>query len=181
MQQDRLVAELKRVIDKLNAAENPPEPDPISRVVEQLAKSFEVQQDEVAILVLESGRKFLSFRFPEKLRTIGTIPLTSTSSLAARTAREKKPELVNNFASVPHATVFEGVPMGRDEGELIHKIMSAPLSATGKVVGVIQISRKGRTPTQAGPDFTPQDLRALVAVSGVLGEFLSQLPLTQEK
>lgn len=181
MQQDRLVGELKRIIDKLNSAENPPESDPIGRVAEQVAKSFGAEPDEVAILVLESGRKFLSFRFPEKLRTIGTIPLTSTVALAARTAREKKPEIVNNFAAVPHATVFEGVPMGRGEGELIHKIMSAPLAANGKVWGVIQISRKGRNPTQAGPDFTSQDLRALVAMSGLLGEFLAHLSVTQEK
>jgi GAF domain-containing protein len=176
MQQDRLVAELNAVIEQLNGTEKQKDFDPIGRVAEQVAKSFGAQPDEVAILVLGSGRKFLSFRFPEKLRTIGTIPLTSITALAARTAREKKPEIVNNFATVPHATVFEGVPMGRGEGELIHKIMSAPLSANGKVLGVIQVSRKGRNPSHAGPDFTAQDLRALVAMSSVVGEFLSQLP-----
>ncbi len=176
MQHDRLVAELKRFIEKLRTEENPPDSDPVVRLAKHLAKSFGVEPDEVAILALTDESKFLSFLFPEKLRAIGTIPMTSTSALAARTAREKKAEVVNNFATVPHATVFEGVPLGRGEGELIHKIMSVPLHAGGKVLGVIQVSRKGRNASQAGPDFTSQDLRALVSVSGALGEFLQNLP-----
>ena len=63
---------------------------------------------------------------PEKLTPVGTIPLTSTSALAARTARERKAELINNFSTARHANVFEAVPLGRDPGELIQKIMSVP-------------------------------------------------------
>lgn len=171
MQQERLVAELKRVVDDLTTVDTSPDFNPLTRVAEQVAKSFDVRLDEVAILAFTEGNKFLQFLMPEKLKAIGTIPLTSTNALAARTARVKKAEIVNNFASVPHATVFEGVPLG-GQMELIHKIMSAPISANNKVVGVIQISRKGRSLAQSGPDFTPQELRALVAMAGVLGEFL---------
>jgi hypothetical protein len=64
------------------------------------------------------------------------------------------------------------VPLGRRRGELIHKIMSAPIVAEGKVVGVVQISRKGRTPTDAGPDFTQKELRELTSITGVLGRFV---------
>jgi transcriptional regulator with GAF, ATPase, and Fis domain len=172
MQQERAVADLKRLIEELTSEERPPETDPVPRVAEQFAKAFHVQPDEVAILALTDGNKFLKFLFPEKLKTIGSIPLTSTTALAARTAREKKAELINNFASVPHATVFEGIPLGRSEGEWIHKIMSVPVSVNNKVVGVIQISHKGHSALQSGPDFTSQELRALAAMSGVLGEFL---------
>src|SRR6266852_3443892 len=108
----------------------------------------------------------------EKLQAIGTIPMTSTNALAARTAREKRPELVNNFTAARHASVFEGVPLGRRHGELIHKIMSAPVTIENKVVGVVQISRKGRTATDAGPDFTQKDLRDLVSLTAVLGRFI---------
>jgi len=175
MKQERLLAEVVRVIEGVSAKEIPADAASLVQVAEQIGKSFSVAADEVAILTLDDQRKCLQFIYPEKLKTIGTIPLSSTTALAARTAREKKAELANNFASVRHATVFEGVPLGRGEGKMIHKIMSAPLTAEDRVVGVIQISRKGRNALEAGPDFSSQDLRMLVAMSKLLGEFVLRL------
>lgn len=103
---------------------------------------------------------------------MGTIPLTSTKALAARTARDKRPELVNKFNMAPHVSVFEGVPLGRCQDEHIHRIMSAPISAECSVLGVVQISRKGRSPEEAGAEFTPHDLRELVALDNVLARLL---------
>jgi hypothetical protein len=37
-----------------------------------------------------------------------------------------------------------------------------------KVVGVIQISRKGASPSEAGPDFAPQQLRELKSIADTL-------------
>jgi len=52
--------------------------------------------------------------------------------------------------------------------------MSAPiLDDTKKVQGVIQISRKGKTPTDAGPDFTQKELRTLVQINPCLHRFLN--------
>ncbi len=141
MQQDRHIAELKRVVEKAAEANDGAEPFPLGLVAEHVAKAFRVKDDEVAILTLVNENRFLSFLYPERLRTVGSIPLTSTSALAARTARDKKAEIMNNFALVRHATVFEGVPLGRGEGEFIQKIMSAPILAGGKLLGVIQVSR----------------------------------------
>ena len=71
--------------------------------------------------------------------------MTSTHSLAARTAREKRAEVINHFSVIPHSSVFEAVPIAENQpGEAIQKIMSAPLIVDKKVVGVIQISRKAR-------------------------------------
>jgi GAF domain-containing protein len=118
----------------------------------------------------------LKFVIPEKLAAVGTIPLSSTSALAARTARERRPELANNFSNARHATVFEGVPLGRDPAETIQKIMSAPIMDGGQVLGVVQISRKGRTSPEAGPDFTQKDLRVLTSISPTLGRVLKLCP-----
>jgi GAF domain-containing protein len=66
----------------------------------------------------------------------------SIPALAARTVRDSRPEIVNNLAAVRHASVFEGI---RDESlnvSAIQRIISAPILAEGKVIGVIQISRK---------------------------------------
>ncbi len=171
---ERLVAELRRIVDALVRAPAPPNSAALASVAEQVAKGFGVKPDEVAILALIENGKFLRFILPEKLKAIGTIPLTSTSALAARTAREKRTELVNDFTTARHASVFEGVPLGRRHGEPIHKIMSAPITLDGKVVGVVQISRKGRSPAEAGPDFTRKDLRQLSSITSVLGRFVTR-------
>jgi hypothetical protein len=41
---------------------------------------------------------------------------------------------------------------------------------------VVQISRKGRTTADSGPDFTQKDLRALVALAPILDRFLKLFP-----
>ena len=38
-------------------------------------------------------------------------------------------------------------------------MVTVPIMHGDKVVGVAQISRKGDNPSEAGPDFTPADLR----------------------
>jgi transcriptional regulator with GAF, ATPase, and Fis domain len=149
----------------------PPESASLTRVAEEVASIFQVKPDEVAILALLEKDRLLRFVLPEKLQAVGTIPTSSTGALAARTARDKRAEVINNFAATRHASVFEGVPLGR-HGESIHKIMSAPIMAEGKVVGVVQISRKGRNAVEAGADFTPKDLRELSSLSAVLSRFI---------
>jgi GAF domain-containing protein len=167
-----LAARLGGIIENLAQASRPIASASLAEVAEHVAKGFGVGPDEVAILILTEQGKFLKFLIPEKLQAVGAIPMTSTTALAARTVREKRAELVNNFTAARHASVFEGVPLGRRRGELIHKIMSAPIVAEGKVVGVVQISRKGRTPADAGPDFTQNELRELTSITGVLGRFV---------
>ncbi len=175
---ERLDTELAQIIDGLENDPKPMESANLARVGEQVAKAFGVKPDEVALLAVVEHDKFLKFLIPEKLQAVGTIPLTSTSALAARTAREKRPEVINNFTASRHATVFEGVPLGRRHGELIHKIMSAPVVLDNRVVGVVQISRKGHSPAEAGPDFTQQELRDLMGLTGELGRFLKLCPVS---
>lgn len=169
---EELVAGLERIVDGLASGAQNIGSEALANVAEHVAKAFKVQPDEVAILALADQGKFLKFIIPEKLQSVGAIPMNSTSALAVRTAREKRPELINNFTALPHASVFEGVPMARRHGQLIHKIISAPILAADKVVGVVQVSRKGRTAEDSGTDFTQRDLRGLVAIAGVLGRFV---------
>jgi hypothetical protein len=140
-----------------------------NRAVDLISKNFALQPHEVAIFALTEDERFLYFVVPEKLREVGRIPLTSTNSLAARTVREKRPEVINHFSVVPHSSVFEAVPLIEEErGEPIQKIMSAPMTLDRKVTGVIQVSRKGRTAAEAGPDFTQTELRELKTIADAL-------------
>jgi GAF domain-containing protein len=136
-----------------------------------LAKIFQVQYSEVALMRLEQGS--LRFVFPEYLRTSGAIPL-SGKAVAAHTALSKKAEIFNNFARVKHASIFETIkPSTNDSGEPaaptpIQKLMSVPIMTRDlSVVGVIQISRKALDPKFA-KDFSREDLHDLELAAGLL-------------
>jgi GAF domain-containing protein len=142
---------------------------------EALAKLFGVRAKEVALLRLEKG--LLKFLFPEQLKTAGSIPVSSSSSIASHTASTKKTELFNTFAKVKHARVFETVKLNvteevdHSEHSSIQKLMSAPvLSPERKVLGVIQVCRKGFELASAGPDFTLDDLQQLEIAAKVAAE-----------
>jgi GAF domain-containing protein len=136
------------------------------------ARLFGVTEQEIAIL--QAHGEALRFIVPEKLRAVGTIPLTaSTTSIAARTAVNKKPELQNQVANTRHASVFEAVkldPKAPSKGP-IQKLMSVPIMKDQECLGVIQVSRKG--PADTGiPDFTSRDLNVLSDAARQLARLL---------
>jgi hypothetical protein len=139
-----------------------------------LAKLFGVRPTEVALMRLEKG--LLNFVHPEQLKTAGSIPVSSSSAVAAHTASTKKTELFNAFVKVKHASIFESVKLNnpaddndRTGQSTIQKLMSAPiLDAQRKVLGVVQVCRKGFDPATAGPDFSQDDLQQLELAAKVL-------------
>ncbi len=169
---DQKGADLEALVTTLESAGSAPDSDALLNVAITLGKVFGVDADEVAILKLDAKSKSLKFVLPEKLAPVGSIPLTSTTALAARTARERKPDMMNNFSGSRHTTVFEAVPLGRDPSEMIQKIISVPILDGTHVLGVVQISRKGRTLRGSGPDFTQKDLNTLASLNPILERFL---------
>src|SRR5215472_11114104 len=159
-----LVSELQRLADTLESESSTIAEIPLAALAEKIAKNLAVKADEVAILGVSTRWRHLHFLVPQALKNVGFIPLTSNSALAAKTVRESRPEINNNFSAVRHATVFEGVKAPTTTGETIQKIVSAPILNAGKVVGVIQISRKGESATNAGVDFTSDDLGKVLAI-----------------
>ena len=167
-----LVRELERIADALNDEGSAAPQISFASLAENIAKALSVRVDEVAILAVSSRWRHLHFIVPEALKNVGFIPLSSKSALAARTTRDNRAEIINDFSSVKHASVFEGVKLSSDATETIHKIISAPILSGDRVVGVIQVSRKGPNPKTAGPDFTSDDLNKVVALCGPLGKLL---------
>jgi len=170
-----LVSELERLAAAMETDETTAAGVSLPMLAEKIAKELSVRPDEVAILGVSNRWRHLHFLVPAALRDVGFIPLTSTSALAARTARESRPEINNNFSAVRHATVFEGVKAATTSGESIQKIVSAPILNEGKVVGVIQISRKADSPTGAGADFSSDDLGRVLALCRPLGKLVRAL------
>lgn len=166
-----LTAGLSKLIEEGTKAGQGLSNEILEKVVAELAKAFQVKLDEVGILHLTHNGSILSFLYPLKLQKVGSIPMTSAASLAVRTVREKRPEMINNFPALKHPTIFEAVELSAEtKGSPIQKIMSAPLVLEGKAVGVIQVCRKGKTAPAAGPDFTIKDLTTLISTAGVLAK-----------
>jgi len=169
-----LVTELERLADTLAGETGDPAQISFVSVAERIARGLSVRTDEVAILGVSRRWRHLHFVVPEALKNVGFIPLSSKTALAARTTRESRPEIINDFTSVKHASVFEGVKLAAANAELIQKIISAPILVGDQVVGVIQISRKGANSKAAGPDFTSEDLGKVLALCNPLGKLLQR-------
>jgi hypothetical protein len=165
--------ELDQILDQIEKQGGAASAAALGDFVTAIAKQFRLQVDEVAILEIVPPGYVLRFVVPEKLSTTGSIPLNSSSAQAARTARSRRFEILNNFSTQPHATVFEGVPLGRRQEESIHKMLSGPILRESRVIGVVQLCRKGANPHNAGPDFDQDVVSRLRQFIDVLARFLS--------
>jgi hypothetical protein len=170
-----LVSELERIASAVESDAAALSQISLPGIAERIAKNLGVKSDEVALMGVSTRWRHLHFLVPESLKQVGFIPLSSTSAIAARTARESRPDIINNFAAVRHATVFEGVKIGGENSEIIQKMISAPILSGEKVVGVIQVSRKGANPSLAGPDFSADDLGKVLALCKPLGKLLQRI------
>src|SRR5271169_3901291 len=170
-----LVSELERIASAVESDATTLSQISLPGIAERIAKNLGVKSDEVALMGVSTRWRHLHFLVPASLKQVGFIPLSSTSTIAAKTARESRPDIINNFAAVRHATVFEGVKIGGETSEVIQKMISAPILSGEKVVGVIQVSRKGPNAMSAGPDFSADDLGKVLALCKPLGKLLQHV------
>lgn len=167
---DGISATVSQIVEQTLKTKKELEAADYLKVAAEIAKNYKVSTGEVAILELAANGKQLNFLVPEKLAKVGSIPMSSTSTLAVRTVRDRRPEMINNFPASKHSTVFEAISIDDKGAEPIQKILSVPILLEGKAVGVIQVSHKGKTPGAAGPDFIPKDLQDLVQVAVTLSK-----------
>ncbi len=132
--------------------------DMAERVVKVACGMFGCKSDEVAILILTADHRHLRFLSPRKFTDLGTIPVTKRDSIAVGVLNKKSGEAMNNVPMVKHVSFFESVKL-RDRVVPIQKMITVPILQRGTAVGVAQISRKGETPGEAGPDFSAADVR----------------------
>ena len=144
----------------------------LETAVRSLCPVFSVKPEEVAIFRMDDRGETLTFIWPPKLRTSGEIPLSATNALVAQTARNNIGYINNLFATTPHASFFERFRLSQMPPLPIQKIISVPLNNRGKVVGVVQVSRKAETAAGAGPDFSRHDLLVLHGLATVIAAYL---------
>jgi hypothetical protein len=146
--------------------------DMADRVVKRVSHDFSCKQDEVAILLLSSDGRHLRFVAPRRFADLGSIPLTKRDSIAVGVLARRSGDVINNVPMVKHVSFFESIKL-RDKPAPIQKMVTAPLMLRGQPVGVAQISRKGETAREAGPDFTPADLKKAQEILDAVAPYLA--------
>jgi hypothetical protein len=148
--------------------------DVADRVVKAVCNQFGNKADEVAILMATNDRKHLRFAAPRKFADLGTIPVTKRDSIAVTIFNRGTGEAINNVPMVKHVAFFESVKI-RDRVSPIQKMVTVPIVHDSQVVGVAQISRKGETPSEAGPDFTSADVARAEDLFHAVAPYLVQV------
>jgi hypothetical protein len=143
------------------------------RVVKSVSQQFGCKQDEVAILLLSVDGKHLRFIAPRKFAELGSIPTTKRDSIAVGVLSRRSGDVINNVPMVKHVSFFETIKL-RDKPVPIQKMVTTPLLVRGQPVGVAEISRKGESVRDAGPDFTPADLRKAQEVFDGIAPYLAE-------
>lgn len=147
--------------------------DMTERVVKTVSQAFSCKTDEVAILLVSSDGRHLRFAAPRRFAELGSLPLTKRDSIAVGVFSRRTGEVINNVPMVRHVSFFETVKL-RDKPAPIQKMVTTPLLVRGHPVGVVEISRKGETPREAGPDFTDADLKKAQEIFEGVAPFLAE-------
>ena len=146
--------------------------DMAQRVVKFASAEFGTKPDEIAILMATSDGKHLRFVAPRKFAELGTIPMTKRDSIAVSSLAKKSGEAMNNVPMVKHVSFFESIKL-RDRVAPIQKMITVPMLHDGTAVGVAQVSRKGENPVDAGPDFTPADVKRAEDLFSAVAPYLA--------
>jgi GAF domain-containing protein len=150
--------------------------DPEERLrfaAEELALFFSVRTHEIGIFRVNSNKHEIVFVWPQGMAGYGHIPLNAVNSLVAKTANDRSSTLDNSFAGSRHLFMFEHMLAEKSERIPLQKIMSAPIINGEEVLGVLQISRKAPTLTEAGADFTSVDLDDLKAITTMIADYIA--------
>ena len=134
-------------------------------VIHDIAKfycdNFELEPDEVAILLTDKDNMVLSFAYPEHLVNAGMIPISSPDAFAARVFKMNRGLIENNFNQMKHLHLFEFIKGPGEKVRKIWKMMSTILRVDDLGFGIIELSRKGVVLDEAGEDFSPENLEFL--------------------
>lgn len=143
----------------------------LKAIADGVASFFSLRNHEIGLFAIDHKKEEVSFLLPEGMAKKGSIPLTAMDSLVVRTAKEQVPYLDNHFTRSRHLFMFEQMLTEKSSRLAVQKIMSAPIISGGIARGVIQVAKKGDSLTEAGSDFTQENLSALVRIADLLSGY----------
>lgn len=148
-------------------------------VVNDIAKfycdNFELEADEVAILLVDKDSTVLSFAYPEHLVNAGMIPVSSPDAFAARVFKLNRGMIENNFNQMKHLHLFEYIKGPGDKIRRIWKMMSTVIRAGDMKFGIVELSRKGGAPDEVGEDFSTENMEFLEASIAEIAPYLRKV------
>ncbi len=148
----------------------------VKAIVAAIARSLGVKQDEVALLVLTMSGNTLKFVWPEPLYLGNAVlPATHKNAVASAVLQARKGKVDNKMAESRHLKFFENVKGLETSGIPIQKMVALPVLIGENPVGVVEVSRKGRTAEDAGANFTPDDAQKLLALAKEFASGLAAL------
>lgn len=133
----------------------------INDIAKFYCDNFELDGDEVAILLSDKDNMVMSFAYPEHLVNAGMIPVSSPDAFAARVYKMNRGMIENNFNQMKHLHLFEFIKGPGEKVRRIWKMMSTVIRAGDLKFGIIELSRKGERADEAGEDFMPENLEFL--------------------
>jgi hypothetical protein len=147
----------------------------INDIAKFYCDNFDLQADEVAVLLTDKDNMVMSFAYPEHLVNAGMIPISSPDAFAARVFKMNKGLIENNFNQMKHLHLFEYIKGPGEKVRKIWKMMSTVLRAGDLKFGIIELSRKGESPDEAGEDFTHENLEFLEETIAAFAPYLSKV------
>lgn len=157
-----ILAETKTLCDRLlqgGGADEKRFEEFLTAAAEALSRIFSLYPDEVSLLVTDKREELLYFGKPDYLRNAGILPMSSFDSLAVESLRTAKARVVNNMKKDRYSSIFEMVKNPIRPNQPIQKMLIIPAISHGKRLGVVELNRKGPTSSEAGPQFSEEDLR----------------------
>lgn len=145
-------------------------------IADYIVKNLGVSEDCVAILLLKDAGKVFRFAYPlELFKGQSNVFPVSRNNIAGQVILSERGNVENNLSRVPHFGVYEKAKIKGKTPKPIQKMVTAPLILPDKnMLGVIQISKRGETPQEAGPDFAPADLGKLNQVCQIAAPFIKK-------
>lgn len=141
-----------------------------------IADKLKVKPDEIAILLLTSTGATLKFVWPPALaQSSSVLPADHKNAVASSVLASKRGKVDNKISESKHLKFFENIKGMETSGLPIQKMVALPLLNGPTPLGVLEVSRKGKTPEASGQDFTPEDAQALVAIAREAAPLLAKL------
>lgn len=166
MQIEIFIQQLKHYLDKFADKRMK-----LKAIAEGVASFYSLRSHEVGLFSVNHKRQEISFLLPEGMAQKGHIPLTAMNSLVVQTVNDLVPYLDNNFTRSRHLFMFEHMLTEKSTRISVQKIMSVPIISEGVALGVIQVAKKGDFVSEAGADFTEQNLGDLVKIANILASY----------
>lgn len=153
----------------------------LTLVVGYLSNCFQVEKDDITLLLLDRQGQKLGFLAPHHLARLGvSIPFHSRTSIVGKSLENRQAVIESRLPTVNRVQYFEKQKDKQFKSVCIQKMMPAsvyvghiqkavtfPVAVGGSPLGVVQVSRRWRG-TSATIEFSLQDLQILQTIEPVL-------------